>query len=290
MWVINDEGESIYFKFWLVKIDTILFPCHCYITQNTLNSMPKGFVMSNWVDACVKDIVWYSDTLFSLIVNADVEPFKAGQFTKLSMMLGDKRIARAYSYVNAPSSADLEFYLINVQDGLLSQQLAKLQPGDTVMIERRASGFFTLDEVPQSEQLWMLSTGTAIGPFLSMLEQGEVWQQFDQVILVHGVRLNTDLSYQKSIAALQQKYSGLKYVPVVSREHPDMGLHGRITDHIKAQSLFSHVDLTPTPDTAQFMICGNPNMVKDTSALLIEQGYSRNRRKEPGNITVEQYW
>lgn len=252
--------------------------------------MPKGIVMSNWVDARVKDVVWYSDSLFSLIVNADVEPFKAGQFTKLSMMQGDKRIARAYSYVNAPSSADLEFYLINVQDGLLSQQLAKLQPGDTVMIERRASGFFTLGEVPQSEQLWMLSTGTAIGPFLSMLEQGDVWQQFKQVTLVHGVRLNSDLSYQNTIAALQQKHAGLKYVPVVSREHPEMGLHGRITDHVKAQTLFSHVELVPTPHSAQFMICGNPDMVKDTTTLLIEQGYSRNRRKEPGNITVEQYW
>ena len=246
--------------------------------------------MSNWVDARVKDVVWWSDTLFSLIVNADVEPFKAGQFTKLSMMKDEKRIARAYSYVNAPSSPDLEFYLINVQDGLLSQQLAQLKQGDTVMIERRASGFFTLDEVPQSEQLWMLSTGTAIGPFLSMLEHGEVWQQFDQITLVHGVRLNSDLSYQNSIAALQQKYTGLNYVPVVSREDGAVGLQGRITDHIQAKTLFSHVDLTPTPNTAQFMICGNPDMVKDTSALLIEQGYRRNRRKEPGHITVEQYW
>ena len=89
--------------------------------------------MSNWVEASVKDIVWWTDTLFSLIVNADVEPFKAGQFTKLSMMMDEKRIARAYSYVNAPSSPDLEFYLINVADGLLSQQLAKLKPGDTVL-------------------------------------------------------------------------------------------------------------------------------------------------------------
>ncbi|CAM3835683.1 MULTISPECIES: ferredoxin--NADP reductase [Pseudoalteromonas] len=246
--------------------------------------------MSNWVEAKVKDIVWWTDTLFSLIVNADVEPFKAGQFTKLSMMMDDKRIARAYSYVNSPDSADLEFYLINVADGLLSQQLAKLTPGDTVLIERRASGFFTLDEVPTSEQLFMLSTGTAIGPFLSILEQGDVWQQFKHITLVHGVRLNADLSYQDKIAQLQQQYAQLHYLPVVSREPAIIGLNGRITSGIADGSLFTHCQSAVTPQNAQFMICGNPDMVKDTSALLTERGYTRNRRREPGQITVEQYW
>lgn len=246
--------------------------------------------MSNWIEANVKDIVWWTDTLFSLIVNADVAPFKAGQFTKLSIMMDEKRIARAYSYVNSPSSSDLEFYLINVADGLLSPRLAKLKPGDTVMIESRASGFFTLDEVPASEQLFMLSTGTAIGPFLSILEQGDVWQQFTEIVLVHGVRLNADLSYQQRITQLQQTYPRLQYLPVVSREQPKAGLSGRITTHIADQSLFRYCKLTPSPSTAQFMICGNPEMVKETSEILTTAGYSRNRRREPGQITVEQYW
>ncbi|NMM41690.1 FAD-binding oxidoreductase [Pseudoalteromonas arctica] len=246
--------------------------------------------MSNWVEASVKEIVWWTDSLFSLIVNADVGPFKAGQFTKLSMMMDEKRIARAYSYVNAPSSPDLEFYLINVADGLLSQQLAKLKPGDTVMIESRASGFFTIDEIPASEQLFMLSTGTAIGPFLSILDQPDVWQQFKHITLVHGVRLNADLSYQAKIAQLQQQYPQLAYLPVVSREQAIVGLDGRITDRIADGTLFNHCNSTVSPQSTQFMICGNPQMVKDTSALLIKQGYTRNRRREPGQITVEQYW
>ncbi|GAA81472.1 ferredoxin--NADP+ reductase [Pseudoalteromonas sp. BSi20495] len=100
--------------------------------------------MSNWVDATVKKVTWWNETLFSLTVNADVEPFKAGQFTKLSIIEDDKRIARAYSYVNSPDSSALEFYLINVADGLLSPRLAKLQPGDNVLIERRATGFLRL--------------------------------------------------------------------------------------------------------------------------------------------------
>ena len=247
--------------------------------------------MSNWIDATVKSVKWWNESLFSLTVNADVEPFKAGQFTKLSVMDDEKRIARAYSYVNAPDDPNLEFYLINVVDGQLSSHLAQLTPGDTVLIERRASGFFTLDEVPASEQLWMLSTGTAIGPFLSILQQSEVWQKYKHINLVHGVRLNSDLSYQELINKLLKAHPGqLNYVPVVSREEPLQGLAGRITTVIENNALSEHVGLCATPNNAQFMLCGNPQMVKDTSELLVAQNYKRNRRKEPGHITVEQYW
>lgn len=247
--------------------------------------------MSNWVDATVKKVTWWSDTLFSLVVNASVEPFKAGQFTKLSIMEGDKRIARAYSYVNGPNNPDLEFYLINVESGLLSPRLAQLKPGDTVLIEQRATGFFTLDEIPPSEQLWMLSTGTAIGPFLSILQQQEVWQKYTQINLVHGVRFNADLSYQNLIHTLINAHpTQLNYIPVVSREEPQQGLKGRITTAIQNGELFSKASRTPSPGNSQFMICGNPQMVKDTTQLLLDKNFKRNRRRDPGHITVEQYW
>jgi len=225
------------------------------------------------------------------MLHADVEPFKAGQFTKLSIMDGDKRIACAYSYVNAPENPDLEFYLINVKGGLLSPYLAKLQPGETVFIEQRPTGFFTLDEIPASEQLWMLGTGTAIGPFLSILQQPDVWQKYKSINIVHGVRFNNDLSYQALVNELLRVHpEQLNYIPVISREEPLQGLSGRITNAIENNSLFEYVALTPTPNNAQFMICGNPQMVKDTTHLLLDKNFTRNRRKNPGNITVEQYW
>ncbi|MEL0639810.1 ferredoxin--NADP reductase [Pseudoalteromonas aliena] len=247
--------------------------------------------MSNWIDATVKKVTWWSKTLFSLTVNANVDPFKAGQFTKLSIIDNDKRIARAYSYVNTPESNDLEFYLINVDDGLLSPRLATLQPGETILIEQRATGFFTLDEIPPSEQLWMLATGTAIGPFLSILQQPDVWKKYKRINLVHGVRFNNDLSYQALINGILKEHpKQLSYIPIVSREEPLLGIKGRITTAIKNNTLFEYVKLNPTPNNAQFMICGNPQMVKDTTSLLIDKNFKRNRRKEPGNITVEQYW
>ncbi len=246
--------------------------------------------MANWLSAKVTRVKWWNDKLFSLAVHADIAPFTAGQYTKLALEVDGERVARAYSFVNPPSSDDLEFYLIKVDDGALSEALANLQPGDEVRIAEQSTGFFTLDEVPSSEQVYMLSTGTAIGPFLSILQQPHVWQKFTHVVLVHCVREQQDLSYQALVKQLQQQYPQLHYVPVVTRENVDGMLSERIPGLIKSGKLFDHVQLSASPDVAQFMICGNPEMVKDTSACLQELGYKRNRRRTPGQITVEQYW
>ena len=146
-----------------------------------------------------------------------------------------------------------------------------------------------LDEVPESDTLWLLATGTAIGPFLSMLGDDGGWQKYKHVVLVHGVRKHTDLVYQQQICDLCSNHP-LTFVPVVSQEEWPDGLQGRITNAITSGELFSHVKVTPTPQNSQFMLCGNPEMVKETTQLLLDLGFTRNRRAKPGNITVEQYW
>ncbi|MDP4983425.1 ferredoxin--NADP reductase [Pseudoalteromonas tunicata] len=246
--------------------------------------------MANWKTATVKEIVWWNKRLFSLIVQAQIEPFKAGQFTKLALETEGNRIARAYSFVNPPSHADLEFYLINVEDGLLSPPLGQLKAGDQLQIASQASGFFTLDEVPAAEQLWLLATGTAIGPFLSILQNEEVWDKFKTIHLVHGVRKKEDLSYRDLINQLMERHSQLKYVSLLSQEENLDGLNGRITTALEQKSLEQYFAVQATPNNSQFMICGNPAMVKESCQILLNQGFRRNRRSEPGQITVEQYW
>lgn len=246
--------------------------------------------MANWIDGQVTHIKWWNDKLFSLTVSASLPSYKAGQFTKLAMTIEDKKIARAYSFVNTPSNNNLhEFLLVTVEDGLLSPPLSDLKKGDTLQIAEQASGFFTLDEVPESDTLWLLATGTAIGPFLSMLGDDAIWQKYKHVVLVHGVRKHTDLVYQQQICDLCSKHP-LTFVPVISQEKWPDGLQGRITNAITSGELFSHVKVTPTPQNSQFMLCGNPEMVKETTQLLLDLGFTRNRRAKPGNITVEQYW
>ncbi|WP_105169965.1 ferredoxin--NADP reductase [Pseudoalteromonas sp. T1lg23B] len=246
--------------------------------------------MAQWTTGRVLEVNWWTPSLFSLRISANIQPFKAGQFTKLALQVGDKRIARAYSFVNSPQDPVLEFYLIEVPDGSLSEHLAQLKVGDEIMVEERANGFLTLDELPDADTLWMLSTGTAIGPFLSILAQGELWNRFKRVILVHGVRQNTDLTYQDRIKAVQKSFPQFQYVPAVTREQPEFGLSGRITNLLESGKLAKYCGYDTLPQSSHFMLCGNPQMVKDTTNLLINKGFNRHRRAQSGHITVEQYW
>ncbi|WP_150140648.1 ferredoxin--NADP reductase [Candidatus Enterovibrio escicola] len=247
--------------------------------------------MTNWIKAEVIKNHHWNKNLFSLVLDADVTSFIAGQFTKLGLEIDGKLIQRAYSYVNAPNSRNLEIYATRVVNGLLSPKLHALEISESVMITKEAYGFFTLDEIPQGKHLWMISTGTALGPFLSILQQEYVWQRFRKVILIHAVRFSADLSYQSKINALKQRYSGQLIVqPFVSRELESGALSGRITHALNNGMLERRVGFTLSPDQSQVMLCGNPQMVKEVRLLLINKGLKKNLRRIPGHVTIEQYW
>ena len=164
--------------------------------------------MADWVTGKVTKVQNWTDALFSLTVHAPVLPFTAGQFTKLGLEIDGERVQRAYSYVNSPDNPDLEFYLVTVPDGKLSPRLAALKPGDEVQVVSEAAGFFVLDEVPDCETLWMLATGTAIGPYLSILQLGKDLERFKNLVLVHAARYAADLSYLPLMQELEKRYEG----------------------------------------------------------------------------------
>lgn len=69
--------------------------------------------MNPWINANVLKVHKWTKTLFSLILNASISSFQAGQFTKLALNertknfsdnIQLKKIQRAYSFVNAPSN------------------------------------------------------------------------------------------------------------------------------------------------------------------------------------------
>ncbi|MEE9492506.1 MAG: ferredoxin--NADP reductase [Gammaproteobacteria bacterium] len=244
-----------------------------------------------WAQGSVVKLNRWTEKLYSIHVRADNHPFKAGQFTKLGLMLDDQFISRPYSFVNEPDDSTLEFYFVTVPDGPLTSEMIRLAPGDELMVMKRASGFLVLDEVPAAKQLWMLSTGTAIGPFLSILKQKSVWEKFKKVVLVHAVRQQKELSFQEDIDFISKEHKNdFDYIPFVSREQISHCFSGRIPASIKSGALEKRTGLTITTDNSQIMICGNPAMVKETTQVLLDRGLTRNRRKTPGQITVENYW
>ncbi len=248
--------------------------------------------MANWVTGNVVEANFWTESLFSLVISAPIKPFTAGQYAKLALEIDGERIQRAYSYVNAPSDNQLEFYFVIVPNGKLSPKLAQLQPGDKLQITDEATGFFVLDEIPECQNLWMLSTGTAIGPFLSILQEGKGLERFKNIVLLHAVRYHRDLSYLPLMKKLEQQYQGkLQIVTVVSREHAEGSLHGRVPALIENHALEEAVDIPLSPDTCHVMLCGNPEMVRDTRDMLKNShGMVKHLRRKPGHISSEQYW
>ena len=181
--------------------------------------------MSNWIEGKVIENKHWTDLLYSLRIEAKIDPFIAGQYGRLGLEIDDQIVGRPYSFVNAPHEPILEFYSITVSEGPLSPKLAELKKGDSVYIDKRANGFFTLNEVPDGRDIWMLATGTALGPFLSILNSEEVWQRFENIVLVHAVRFTNELTYQEMIQEIQNKYNNrFQMVPFVSREKTDFAL------------------------------------------------------------------
>jgi len=248
--------------------------------------------MADWVTGKVVRVQHWTDSLFSLVVNAPVAPFTAGQFTKLGLEIDGERVQRAYSYVNAPGNPDLEFYLVTVPEGKLSPRLHAMQPGDEVMVVSDAAGFFVLDEIPECETLWMLATGTAIGPYLSILQEGKDLERFKNIVLVHAVRYAQDLSYLPLMLELQQRYEGkLRVQTVVSRETVSGSLTGRVPALIESGALEEAVGLPMDTATSHVMLCGNPQMVRDTQQLLKDtRQMAKHLRRRPGHMTAEHYW
>ena len=246
--------------------------------------------MSSWLEGKVIEHRAWTDALFSLRVEAPKLRFEAGQFVRIGLEIGGELVARPFSFVNPPDDPVLEFYGIVVPEGPLSPLLARLKPGDSLQVADNPAGWLILSEVPPAEELWLVATGTGIAPFLAMLRTPAPWQRYRRVILVHGVRRADELVYRDMVEELMRAHPGcLSYVRFVSREKLAGALDGRIPAAV-ADGRLEAAAAPIAPARSQFMLCGNPEMLKDMTAALTARGLMKHRRRSPGQITVESFW
>ncbi len=237
----------------------------------------------------------WSDRLFSLTCTRDPNfRFENGQFVMLGLMVDGKPLMRAYSMVSASYEETLEFYSIKVPEGPLTSRLQHVTPGDTLLIGTRAVGTLHIRNLKPGRRLWLLCTGTGLAPFLSVVKDPAVWDAFEQVIVVHGVREVKDLSYRDFFERdlLQHEYFGeqarqkLVYLPTVTRE--DFACRGRITDMLRDGRLAARVGIAAlTPAEDRVMICGSTEMLKETMALLEERHFAEGDTHEQGDFLIE---
>ena len=241
--------------------------------------------MAKWLEARVIENRRWTEALFSLRVEGPRLRFEAGQFVRIAL---EETLARPFSFVNPPDDPLLEFYGIVVPEGPLSPRLARLEKGDRLLVASNPAGFLVLSEVPDAETLWLVSTGTGIAPFLSILRTATPWQRFRNVVLVHAVRHARELVYGELIRKLSQEHP-LRYVTFVSREAAPGSLAGRIPAALRDGQMEKAAGVALDGDS-HVMLCGNPEMLKDTQAVLLERGLRKHRRRTPGQITVESFW
>jgi ferredoxin/flavodoxin---NADP+ reductase len=250
---------------------------------------------SKYQHETVTSVHHWNDTLFSFTTTRDPGfRYKNGFFTMIGLEVDNRPLVRAYSMVSANHEDQLEFFSIKVQNGALTSRLQHLQVGDRVLVGAKPTGTLVADNLLAGKHLYLLGTGTGLAPFMSIIKDPEVYDLFDKIVLVHGVRHISELAYQDYISKelpeheflgelVQEK---LLYYPTVTRE--PFRNTGRLTDLIVSGKLAKDLGL-PVLDPAadRFMLCGSPSMLKDTCRILNDLGFTEARHGDQGHYVIE---
>ena len=238
----------------------------------------------------------WNENVFSFTTTRDHSlRFENGHFVMLGLQVDGKPLMRAYSIASANHEEHLEFLSIKVADGPLTSRLQHIKPGDEVLVSRKPTGTLLLRDLRPGKRLYLLSSGTGLAPFMSLVKDPEVYERFEKVILVHGVRFRSELAYRDYIEweLTHHEYLGeqvrnqLVYFPTVTRER--FRYQGRVTSLIESGKLFQDAGM-PALDPAhdRVMICGSPAMLADLSALLDARGFQISPHVgEPGDYVIE---
>lgn len=222
--------------------------------------------------------------------------FTPGHYARLGLGSGDDTVWRAYSVASAAGDDWLEFFAVLVPGGDFSERLKQLRAGDEIKIERLSYGFLTLDQLAPGRDLWLLASGTGLGPFLAILRDPASWQTFEHLIVVHSVRHSSELAYRDEIAAIPAALSHagararLGYLPVVTRQPGASELSERIPQLIADGRLELAAGRPLGLADSRLMVCGNPEMVRELRQLLGAKGFATSRRGTRGQMVFEKYW
>jgi ferredoxin--NADP+ reductase len=233
----------------------------------------------------VTSIHKWSDRTFSLkTTRPDDFTFKNGEFVSIGLRPEGKLIARAYSIVSTNDDDHLEFLSIHVPEGPLTSRLADIREGEAIWINSKSTGTLTLNHVLAGRNLYMLSTGTGLAPFISLIHDTELYLRFENVVLVHTVRAVAELAYKQEIEAI--KNPRLHYLPTVTRE--EFAMNARGADLFSSGELSRLLNLPAVhPEQDRVMICGNPNMNKEMKEYLKSHSWTETSNRGVGNFTTE---
>jgi ferredoxin--NADP+ reductase len=251
--------------------------------------------MSAFYREKVLSVRHWTDTLFSFKATRNTGfRFQNGQFAMIGLEIEGRPLMRAYSMASANHEEELEFFSIKVPDGPLTSRLQKIKEGDTILVGRKATGTLITDNLLPGNRLLLLSTGTGLAPFASLIKDPDVYECFEQIVLVHGCRQVKELAFGEQLVAnltedelfgplLSEK---LAYYPTVTRE--PFRNRGRITDLITSEQLFDDIGQDPLNiEGDRIMMCGSPAMLEELKEMFETRGFAEGNHTEPGHFVIE---
>jgi len=238
----------------------------------------------------------WNDSLFSFTTTRpDSLRFESGQFVMIGLEVDGRPLLRAYSIASANYDEHLEFFSIKVPNGPLTSRLQHLKVGDDLLVGKKPTGSLLIDDLKPGKNLYYLSTGTGLAPFLSLIRDPSAYEKFEKIVLFHGVRTVSELAYMDFITnelpnneffgeEVRQK---LIYYPTVTRE--PFRNQGRLTELVASGKLFEDIGLPPfNPETDRAMLCGSPEMLKSTCEILDAAGLQISPKiGVPGDYVIE---
>ena len=266
------------------------------------------------LNAIIAQKIEVSPGLFILRVVPDgweLPDFESGQFTVLGLPgtapryqfsdeeepLADptKIIRRAYSLASASQNKEfIEFYITMVRSGSLTPRLFNLKPGDRVFLSSKFTGLFTLEMVPEDANVILISTGTGLAPYMSMLRAGLDCNGPKKYLVVHGARHSWDLGYRSELITIASVCNNFKYIPAITRpdkEHIKWGgKTGYIQDLWNNGTIKKDAGFDPKPENTHIFLCGNPAMLETMAVDLAKEGFVEHTKKVTGQIHLERYW
>ena len=259
------------------------------------DNRPGGFAIPENVFAeTVTAVRHYTDRLFSFRITRPASfRFRSGEFVMIGLPNAEKPVYRAYSVASPSWDEEIEFFSIKVPGGPLTEHLQKIAPGDTVLMRKKPTGTLVLDALIPGRRLYLLSTGTGVAPFASLIRDPETYEKFEEIVLVQTCRDVGELAYIREMVAslandpLIGDFAGqLRLYTTTTREpSPHMG---RITDLMTSGKFFEDTGLPPIdPACDRAMICGSMEMLKDTKAMLESFGLVEGANNAPATFVIE---
>jgi ferredoxin--NADP+ reductase len=258
------------------------------------------FFMRDLLYPTVTSVRHWNDKLFSFTTTRDPSfTFETGQFVMIGLEIDGKPLLRAYSVVSANYGEELEFYSIKVPDGALTSRLQHIKVGEKVVMATKATGTLVPGHLLPGKNLYLLATGTGLAPFLSVIQDPFIYDQYEKVILVHGTRWQSELAYQEFIEKElpENEYFGeivkekLIYYPTVTREEyirDGVAHQGRITKLLTTGKLVKDLGMPDLDiENDRFMLCGNNDMLKDIMDILDGWGFTKARHNSQGHYVIE---